>query len=291
MISSLVAWIESEEDVRAAALVGSRAMPEARVDRLSDYDVLLFVRDPATYATGHPWWEAFGPVLVTLRERYELAGRPVPTRLVQYEDGVRIDFSLLDLEIVERIAGSGRLPDTLEAGYRVLVDKDDRLSRLPDATGGAYIPAPPDETAFRQVVEEFWWEATCVAKHLARGEALPARYSGECVLRFECLVPMIEWYVEGSRGWDAPLGARGRGLASLLDEAERSRLRRTFAGAGIEESWEALFTATGWFADMARAIADDLGFASPDPLAARVETFLRAVREGVAGKRGPPSLR
>ena len=41
-------------------------------------------------------------------------------------------------------------------------------------------------------------------------ELLPARYSLEAVLRYDCLIPMLEWYVQIPRRWEQSVGVRGR---------------------------------------------------------------------------------
>lgn len=85
VVHSLVEWADAQNAVRAALLVGSQAAATARVDSLSDYDVVLFIRDVSEYERSDEWLKSFGSVLVLLHEQYELIGRRVLTRLVQYE--------------------------------------------------------------------------------------------------------------------------------------------------------------------------------------------------------------
>jgi aminoglycoside 6-adenylyltransferase len=278
VVRAIVEWANTETSVRAALLVGSRAAPDADIDFLSDYDIVLFLSDLSPCEESDEWLSVFGPILVMLHERYELLGHAVPTRLVQYEDGLRIDFSLCAPAILDRIVKEPVLPEMLDAGYRILIDKDDRLSRLPAATGKAYVPRRPTEAEYLRVVNEFWWESIYVAKHLARGELLPARYSGECVLRFECLVPMLAWYAESALGWNEPLAANGRGLAHLLGVEDRRRLNRTYAGAQTDENWAALFEMADFFMHMARTVGGQLGFEDTTGAGLEVTAHLRAIR-------------
>lgn len=278
ILGSLIQWAEAESDVRGAVLIGSRAAPDARLDGLSDYDIVLFVRDVSAYGEADGWVDAFGRVLLVRPDRYELLGRSVPTRLVQYEGGLRIDFSLCRLALLDRLMERPRLPAMFNAGYRVLVDKDERLAPLPPPTGSAHVPGRPSEAEFRGVVDEFWWEALYVAKHLSRGELLPARYSGECVLRYSCLVPMLEWYVEGTHGWSEPVGPHGRGVARLLGAEDRRRLERTYAGAGPTENWEALFATTELFSRLTRSVGEELGYPDVGAVGEEVEDLLCRIR-------------
>lgn len=283
-VQRLVDWADGEPGVRAVFLVGSRGENGGRPDRLSDHDVLAFFRDRATYRWDESWLISFGDVLVKLHEEYEVLGATVPTRLVQYRDGTRIDFSLGDLSLLERMCGEENLPPLLDAGFRVLIDKDGRASRLPEPSGNAG-GEPPTAAGYRALVDEFWWEAIYVAKHLARDELLPARYSHDCVMRFRCLVPMLEWYARAAHGWDGRIGPHGRGLGRVLQKGELARLRRTSLGWSVEEGWDALLATAEYFRDVSDRVANRCGFAPRDELAEGVGALLREMR---GGRPGPP---
>lgn len=277
VLQSIGAWLAGEDAVRLALLTGSRGATRGRVDALSDYDVMLFLRPDAQLDRRDDWIRSFGSVLLTFSTSYELLGQRVPTRLVQYGDGLRIDFSLCPLELLQQIGPL--LPESLGAGYRVLVDKDGDAARLPPASGAAWVPPPPSPERFAALVDEFWWESLYVARNLARGDALAARFSAEAVLRFQCLVPMLGWYVQRAHGWSQPLGPNGRGLAELLCPEDRLLLDRSAAGADLAGSWDALFAAAALFELAARSVAADLGYEYPEALAARVQEFARGVRQ------------
>ena len=278
MLERIVAWAESRPSVRAALLTGSRGSARGRTDALSDYDVALFLSDERELARDDGWLEAFGPILVRFDDEVMQRGRSVATRLVLYRDGRRIDFTLSSVDVLQGLREAGTLPGWLDAGYRVLVDKDGLMEGLPSPAGKAYVPERPIEAAFQAVVNEFWWETTYVAKNLARGELLPAKYSADCVIRARCLVPMLEWYVQVDRGWAQPVGVAGRGMAALLSDADWADLAATLAGADLEENWAALFATTRLFGRVGRRVASDLGYAYPEALEAGVSDYLEAVR-------------
>jgi len=278
-MESIVAWAGSEPGVRLVLLVGSRAMG-GPLDSFSDHDVVLFVEDPGKYASNDEWLSSFGTVLVMLDEKYDLLGETVQTRLVQYRDGAKIDFSICDAGLLQRLAGAASLPEMFDAGYTVLLDKGDWSSRLPPPTGRAYGHRLPTEAEYRAVVNEFWWEATYVAKHLARGETLPARYSSECVMRFRCLLPMLDWCTVSTRGMDVRVGPHGRGLMDVIQEEDRQRLARTMPGTSIEEGWQALVAMSEYFRDLSENVAQLAGFEPQRELAVGVQAFLENARSG-----------
>jgi len=64
----------------------------------------------------------------------------------------------------------------LDVGYRVLLDKDGHTSGWQAPTYRAHIPAPPSQTEYEAVVEEFWWSLTYTAKALWRRELVHAHF-------------------------------------------------------------------------------------------------------------------
>lgn len=277
-ITRVVEWAAGENAVRAALLTGSRADPQATLDALSDFDILLFITEDSDLSEREDWLRTFGSVLVMLRERSTYRGRLVPTRLVQYRDGSRIDFTLAPIGILRELAETDELPPWLDRGYRVLLDKQDLADQLAASSGAGYAPVRPTEEEYMALVEVFWWESIYVAKYLTRGELLPAKYSGDCVLRFECLVRMLEWYVQTGGDWDRSIGPHGRGLTALLAPEDRLALEATFAGPGTGENWNALFAAIDLFRRAAAAVAEELGYRYPQTLDRDVESYLRRIR-------------
>ncbi len=110
-------WAEADDQIRGLVLSSGRVDGDDKVDLLSDYDVIVFVRDQAPYKRDDRWLEAFGSVMTR--------SPPVPTlfddgrvgRMVIYDDGVRIDWSVADAVSMHDLNGE---PEP----YRVLLDKD-----------------------------------------------------------------------------------------------------------------------------------------------------------------------
>ncbi len=46
LIAKFIPWAEGREDVRAAAVIGSRARVDHPADEFSDLDIILVVTDP-----------------------------------------------------------------------------------------------------------------------------------------------------------------------------------------------------------------------------------------------------
>lgn len=278
VIDRLVRWADGEPLVRALILTSSRANPNASPDALSDYDVIVVATDAAPFLTDDSWLQACGTVLVRCRNNYPCLGETVPTRLVLYRDGAKIDYSLWNTTLLEKVLRGPQLPDVLDVGHRVLVDKDGLTVDLKPATFIAHTISLPDEEEFLTLVDEFWLETAYVAKNLCRGELVPAKYSLDAVIKFSLLRRMLEWYAALLHGRPVNTGFMGRGLQKLLARDVWEKLEATFVGPGTEENWEALFRTTDLFRAAARIVGERLGFQYPEELDRDMITHLSAIR-------------
>jgi aminoglycoside 6-adenylyltransferase len=267
-------WAKRRDDVRVVLLTSSRARADARIDRFSDYDIMLFLSGPSALATDAGWLNELGRVLVTFDDIVD----SYSMRLVLFEDGTKIDFALGSLGVLERIVSERQLPAILDVGFRVVLDKDGLAARLPSPTCTAHVPRPPTAREFADLVREFWWETTYVAKQLWRDELLPAKHSLDTVIALGLLRRLLEWHIETGRDWRVRPGDLGRGLAKQLDPATWSELASVFAGSRLEDNWDALFRAMQLFRRIARDVADRLALEYPMDLDARVTAYVESVR-------------
>lgn len=277
-LERLVACAEERPTVRAVIVTSSRARPDGPVDALSDYDVILAVTDPERFATDDAWQHDLGPPMVRWGDESELFGLPTHFRGVVYEDGTKMDYTIWPREILRRIPEHDTFLDELDAGYRVLLDKDGATSDWPAPTYRAYVPGRPTEAEYLALVEEYWWDTTYVAKSLWRDELMFAKYILEHDIATEALRRMLEWRIELDHDWSLPTGVLGRGFKRLLPADIWAELEATYVGPGIEENWAALARATGLFRRVAKEVGDALGFAYPRDVDDRVTAYLDAVK-------------
>ncbi|HVN56021.1 MAG TPA: aminoglycoside 6-adenylyltransferase [Anaerolineaceae bacterium] len=280
VLDQLVAWGAAREDVRAMVLTSSRTNPTAPVDAFSDYDVIVAVNDIRPYFQDRGWLEDFGRVLVLYRDPIQrLNGVEKFAYITQYEDGLKIDFTLIHPEYLCGLAAAPVLPPDLEPGYIVLLDKD-RLTRgMAAPSHRAYIPMPPTESEYLEGIEIFFHEATYLAKYLWRDDLLPARHHLDISLKEDHLLPMMEWLVEIEQGWPVKTGHWGRGLKKWLRRELWAELEGTYAGAGLEENWAAMFRTIDLFQKVAQEVGQALGFEYPLALHERAVRYLCRVRD------------
>jgi aminoglycoside 6-adenylyltransferase len=281
VICRLTRWAERRDQVRAMLLTSTRANPSAPVDVLSDYDVVLVVEDVRPFFEDRSWLYDFGEVLVAYWDPIHPEpdhGIEQTGNVVQYADGLKIDFTLWPVALLRRIARATVLPDELDVGYTVLLDKDRLTVGMRSPTYEAYVPARPYEETYLTVVNNFFSDAPYVAKCLWREELLPAKWCLDVEMRHHYLRPMLEWRMERDRGWSEPAGKLGMGLKKHLPRGIWEDLEGTYAGTGIADAWEALFRTMALFRRVATEVAADLGHAYPLDLDQRVTAYVREIR-------------
>lgn len=283
-IDRLTRWAEGRRDVRALIITSTRAIPKAHVDAYSDYDVVLVVNQVRPMLDDTTWLADFGEVLIAYWDPLEVnpsTGAEQVSSIVNYTNGLKIDFGLWSRQRYADVTAGPDPDPELDAGHRDLIDKDGFTAELPPPTFTSYIPARPDEATYRRLVTDFLIGVPYVAKSLLRGQLLPAKWVLDFDMRFNYLIPMLEWRVECDHAWSLKTGALGKGLKAHLSADVWVELERTFSGADLERNWESLFAMVALFGRVAQEVADSLGYAFPESLLTRVTGHAHRMRDGV----------
>jgi aminoglycoside 6-adenylyltransferase len=279
ILHKLTQWGKQQPLVQAMLLTSSRTNLAAPLDALSDYDLIVIVTDIQPYLADETWLEDFGELLVVYRDPVRrMYGYETFTRVTHYQNGTKIDYSIWPSAIMPQITAQPRLPDFLDIGYQILLDKHHLADALQAPTYTAYIPAPPTAEAYTTVIDEFFNDALYVAKYLWRDDLLPAKYSLDNVMKRECLRQMLEWRMEIAHGWSIKPGANGRGLKRNVDPGIWAALERTYVGAEIAANWEALFQTIELFHAVAVAVGSQLGYTYPSAMEQRILAHLSKLR-------------
>ena len=286
VLERLVAWGEAHRSIRALILTSSRARSDDSVDLLSDYDLIVAVTDIAAFTANDDWVSAYGRPLARWGDRHELYGTTTSFLGVVYADGVKVDYTVWADALLERVAEAEGLPEDLDVGYRVLLDKDGRTSGWEEPTYRAHIPAPPTELEYRALIEEFWWDTTYVAKALWREEVVFAKFALDYDAKLVALRRVLEWRIELDHDWALRPGAYGRRLEGRLPADIAAELASTYVGTEVEENWNALFRTTALFRRVAGEVGDALGYAYPLDVDEAVTAHLEKIRQLPSRHRG-----
>lgn len=272
VISQVVAWAESQEDVRLVVLLGSIGRGDTGVDELSDLDVQVYVTDPERLLADATWHRQFGEVLVV--ENLPNPGW-YPTRLCYYVDA-KIDF------IVTPVADIG--VETYDEPFRVLLDKDQQSERLPFVKTERGLPS---EHEFSECVNWFYAAAIMGARCVVRDEPWLAKVR-DWNAKQE-LLKMIDWDHRARYGADFHTWFLGKHLDQWMDADVRDALDRCWGAFPVAGSRGALVATVELYDRLARRTAEALGLPRPpiDAPRAEVARILATVPGGSSAARSP----
>ena len=280
ILHQLRQWAVEEPMIRAAVVTSSRAIPHAHTDPFSDYDIIVALTDIKPFYEDRAWLETFGTVLAVYRDPLiNDRGFQRSAYVTQYEDSLKIDFSLWPVELLRQIVSEPQLSPEFDAGYKVLVDKDHITDGLQPPTYKGYIPKPPTEAEYQALIESFFLDTAYVAKFLWRDDLVAAKYILDHSLKHQHLLIMLGWRIEIDHQWALKLGPYGRGLKRWLPRELWVQFEETYTGAELNSNWSALFRTIDVMRRVAVEVGDRLGYRYPEPLEQRVLTYLRKVQE------------
>jgi aminoglycoside 6-adenylyltransferase len=277
MFCRLLEWGESNETIRTIILTSSRANQNAQKDIFSDYDVELFVQDLEPFLNSDNWIHTFGKMLSCFPLR-AVENENWITRLVLYEDGTKIDFQISTNESVKKLVNASQLPPEYDNGYKVLLDKDNLTQNIKQPSFTAFITNKPSEDEYIELINEFWWDTTYVAKSLWRDELYYVKFMLDNIIRFNYLQTVIEWHLGVQYDWKLNPNKSGRRFKRYLDKQTWDEIERTFVGASIEDNWIALFMTADLFSRLCKEIGMNLGYIYPIEVEKNIREYLSKVR-------------
>lgn len=280
VINKLITWAKRKPDIRALLLTSSRTNPESEIDEFSDYDIIFIAKDIKPYREDESWLNEYGKVLGVYRDPVEITyGFERFIDVTQYESGLKIDFTLWPVELMKHIASMKELPDYIDDGYKVLLDKDGLTRGMKVPSNKAFIPKPPTEAEYLKFVEGFFYNTPYAAKFIRRGDFFPLKDMLN-YLRYEKLSKLLEWKVQIKHSWSLKSGLYGKGLQKYLSPEIFKEIENTYAGSGAEADWETLFRSINLFRKVAKEVAKGLGYSYPEDKHARLVEYLEKAKSG-----------
>jgi aminoglycoside 6-adenylyltransferase len=273
MFDLILSTARDDERIRAVIMNGSRANPNAPRDFFQDYDIVYVVTDPAPFTRNLEWIERFGEMMILQLPDDMEDPPPEPGGdygyLMQFADGNRLD---LTIHPISKLSTVGRDSQSI-----LLLDKDGILSPFPPASDSDYLPKPPTAKAFADRCNEFWWVSPYVAKGLWRQEITYAKHMLDQAVR-EQLMKMLTWYVGVGTGFSRSPGKEGKYLEQFLEPELWGLLKKTYADADYDHTWEALYAMCDLFRRVAVPVAEHFGYEYPSGDDERVSAHLKHVR-------------
>ena len=259
MVDLILEFARQDERIRVVAMNGSRANPNAPRDAFQDYDIVYVVTEMAGYLVDDAWLDYFGRRVIMQKpdamELFPPEGRTRFAYLMQFEDGNRIDLTLLPRQELEQYLKEDSI-------IRILLDKDRRVPALPESSDADYWIKRPTTGMFDDCCNEFWWLSTYVAKGLARNE-LPYAIAHLDLMRKQ-LMTMLSWQVGLEKGFTFSIGKQFKYLQQHVSDAAWQQLCATWNVGSPEACEEALVGLLTLFREVSKDLAKYFGTNYPD---------------------------
>ena len=261
----VIAWAESQPDIRAILVIGSRARHDFPADEWSDLDLMVFATDLEKYLSSDDWLDDIGAAWLILPLE---TGGGHPERIVRFDGLCKVDFVFLLVNDLQRMVESGRLDGIYRRGYYILADKDSLAAQLPPSPFGPPPYERPPKHFFTLAVKWFWHDAVVIASQIRRRNLWFVKFRDWKMK--ETLLMMLEWHAHAVHGWDCDTWHAGHFLSEWTDSQTWSELHRSFGQFDAAGSWQALLTTMNLFRRLATETAARLSYPYPTAVDERV---------------------
>ncbi|GAB0155813.1 aminoglycoside 6-adenylyltransferase AadK [Chryseobacterium sp. Alg-005] len=278
-LKQILDWAEKNPDIRVVLLTSSLVNPYAPVDDFSDLDIELVFENMEQYKEDKKWLELFGKPISMVEEDETFFGGKHAMKMILYEDHVKVDFKLYSKSEFIQETKQETLNEDWDVGYKVLIDKDVLTAHLKPPTYASVMIQKPAEQHFQQLINDFWWDTTYVAKCLKRRDLFYAKFMSENVIRTDYLVPLLEWYIASEYNWEKiTTNKHGRLFRKYLSPELWERIETTFSGSNIAENWNALFAYADLVHEIGMELSEKMNYIYPAQTEKKVRKYLHEVK-------------
>jgi aminoglycoside 6-adenylyltransferase len=277
LIKKFAGWGETQSDIRAVIVLGSRArVHDHPADEWADLDVMFVTSLPERYLYQTDWLENIGKPWLSFLDSTPTGGEK--ERRILFEGGLDVDLAVVPnrvalatvwlLRIQKSFPFLFQIPslqrfrqkvigfyDMVNRGIRVLLDKDGIAAYLKSAP--VEHPSLPTESEFLEVVNNFWYNAVWTAKHLRRGELWRAKSCCDGHMKW-LLLQVIEWHAQVTKSCDT--WHRGHFLEEWADSRAVNELRVVYAHYDKDDLQRALIATMDLFRWLAIGMAERLEY-------------------------------
>src|SRR5574344_1510036 len=277
---TILNFAKADDRIRVVTLEGSRTNINIIPDDFQDYDITFFVTDMQSFINSDEWLNVFGERLIMQKpEDMELFPKEEKgySYLMLFWDGVKIDLTLLPLEVLDEYFTWDKL-------VKLLLDKDNRVTNIPVPTDEDYYIEHPTARSFDDCCNEFWNVTPYVIKGLCRKEILFAIDHFNQIVRHE-LLRMISWKVSIETGFKLSVGKNYKFIERYISEDLWEKLLSTYRMDSYENIWEALFLCHQLFRAVSGEVAERLHYAYPE-YDRNITKYTRDMYKKYTGKTG-----
>lgn len=259
ILNLILSFAKKDERIKVVSMEGSRINKDIPKDAFQDYDVTYVVTDMTPFIESEDWLNVFGKRI--LMQKPEAMSLYYPqlgnwfSYLMLFEDGSRIDLTLVPLDELDLYLSSDSLLD-------VLLDKDELVQNFPTPSNIVYQVEKPTPQQFDDCCNEFWWVATYAVKGICREEFFFAVDYLNQFMRKE-LLRMISWRIGIENNFSVSVGKNYKFLEQFVSEALWARLIETNDLTSYDKMWQALSSIQELFRETSKDVAEKLNFTYP----------------------------
>lgn len=277
-LQQVLDWAHTRDEIRVMLLTSSMVNPHAPVDRFSDLDIEFVVHDLPHFLSDDSWISNFGTILAMVVENEDAFEGRHAMRMVFYEDYSKIDFKLYSIPKFLEAVDAALLQEDWDIGYKVLLDKDGLTTGMQAPAYRVAFITKPAEAEYNQVMNDFWWDMTYVAKCLWRDNLFYAKFMTEDNMRTQYLQKIIEWYIGLQQDWQVTTNKHGRLFKQYLSPELWKKAEATFSGSDLADNWRALYAYADLGRELGLALAEGLGYHYPSVLDQKICAYLDYVK-------------
>ena len=271
LLETIIKWADRTPGISTLILSGSLA-GKGNKDALSDYDIAVY-GNSFDFITNDDWILDIGEYLVCIQDRFEFLGYEIASRLIIFNEPIKVDFSFHPLQSLQAIISQKKLPDAYNIGYRVLLDKERFASNLPEPAYKGFSIEEPTEKEFQKNISEFWFEIYHVAKYLHRDDLWAVKLRDLAAKKW--LRQMLEWHHAVKMKWNFSPKQEGRGMKEWIDEKIWKQLHISFSNFSKKDSWDALENTINLYREIANENAMHLKYLYNQKLDNAISAFIK----------------
>lgn len=262
LIDRFTIWVNQNDDIRIAVIVGSRARINEPADEWADLDLTIFSRNPEKYISSHEWIKNMGEYWITFTEDDALGF--TKERRVLYEGGLDVDYVFYPSTESKNIFNYPEVRSVVQRGIRVLIDKDNEYGNIDiyNVKNLSLDKLNVSEDEIINLINDFWFHAVRAAKKILRGEIFIAKSNVDNYMK-QNLLNLIEIHSKAKNGANYDTWHNGRYIEKWADPRIIEGLKTTYSYYDKKDIEHALFETMNLFRWISKEVCKYLNIKYP----------------------------
>lgn len=263
---------ESDDNIRAAVLIGSSVRDHSKADEYSDIDVIVATEDTEEWLYGD-YPEKLSELKISFVEPTLGGGME---RRVLYDGSLDVDMIVFTPEQFENAIISGAANEVMNRGYAVMYDSMGVTELLKEHIKSGAVYQIMSENEFVNIVNDFFFHTVWASKKIMRGELWTAKMCIDAYLKNH-LLKVMEACVFSTNNKD--VWHCGRFLEKWAGDEVLDKLKSCFARYDREDMISALINTAELFGELARKTAESCNYHYPEAADTYAEKLLKGYFE------------